>query len=218
MASGSSRQGLLVGGIAMLSLVLVAILGALLLGRQASDTGNEAAAGPSAPVVEPTAGGASTTAAPSASGDPVRCWNGQAAAAYNACARLRGASAMRWLFPTLERDLSSCVPASAYDGKIRAFECMVSLGGYSARVVYSEWGSFQLGDDHYREKYGAPDRRDGQFSVWTTEKRAKNYQTSRMFASKLPFSMTVAASSEEAASEVMRNLPFRGSAQTDLYR
>ena len=57
-------------------------------------------------------------------------------------------------------------------------------------MVYSEWRTFELGDAHYREKYGPSDRTDAQLNIWSTVRVTSNYQTSRMFVSGLPFSVT----------------------------
>jgi hypothetical protein len=126
---------------------------------------------------------------------------------------------MRWVFPTLGRDFAACTPATAYDGKIRAVGCTVDSGlGRSARVVYSEWRTFELGDAHYRRKYGSPDAQDAQFNIWSTTRVSGKYESSRMFASGLPFSLTVASGSQEATDAVMRRLRFRSPAETKQYR
>ena len=125
---------------------------------------------------------------------------------------------MRWLFPSLARDFARCDPGTVYAGKLRVFECVVSEPGRRARVVYSEWGTFELGDSHYRRKYGIPDRTDAQFNVWSTTWVSDNFQTSRMFARGLPYSVTVASSSKDAAAEVMAGLRFRSVTETDPYR
>ena len=126
---------------------------------------------------------------------------------------------MRWLFPALAEDFSRCSPGAVYDGKVRALGCTVdSEEGRSARVVYSEWTTFDSGDGHYRRKYGSPDRTDAQFNVWSTTWVSNNFQTSRMFTSELPFSVTVASGSKEVAEAVMDRLRFRPVAQTARYR
>ena len=126
---------------------------------------------------------------------------------------------MQWLFPPLAADFNRCDTATPYGGKLRAYGCaVVAPSGRTVRVVYSEWQNFELGDNHYREKYGAPDRTDAQFNIWSTVRVKRTYQTSRMFVSGLPFSATVASGTARDATTVMNRLHFRGARQTEPYR
>ena len=206
--------------LAALSLLsLGAFVGAvLLLGGGDDDTVR-------APLVQNSGGAspdASADATPESGGadkvTQVRCWNDVQAEAQAACPPVRGPAGMQWLFPSLAAEFSGCDAATPYGGKLRAFGCTMSVpGGPTARVVYSEWRSFELGDTHYREKYGAPDRTDAQFNVWSTVPRSSNYQTSRMFVSGLPFSVTVASRTARDATAIMNQLRFRRAPQTDPY-
>jgi hypothetical protein len=125
---------------------------------------------------------------------------------------------MRWVFPSLARDFARCAAGTVYAGKIRALECSVDDPGRKARVVYSEWDTFELGDAHYRRKYGSPDRTDAQLNVWSTAWVSDSFQTSRMFARGLPYSVTVASNSKEAVDEVMDTIRFRAASETNPYR
>lgn len=155
----------------------------------------------------------SRTAAPS-----VTCWDGATRPAVADCAPVRGVAGLRWAFPPLDRRFDRCEPAAAYDGKVRAIACdLTTQRGNTARVVFSEWRTFEDGDDHYRDKYGAPDSDDGQFNTWSPAYIKDDYQTSRMFTAGLPFSVTVASSDRGIADAVMSGFSFRPSAETKPY-
>lgn len=63
-----------------------------------------------------------------------------------------------------------------------------------------------------------PDGSEDQFNVWSTTWVNDKFQTSRMFRQGLPFSVTVASQSQSSAERVMRELRFRGAAQTENYK
>jgi len=215
--SRSSLQNLLIAFVAVLLLVGSALIGAALLGGEASDVG--AAPGPETAGADAEVG-AQTAQEDGSDSEPeqqIQCWNGSKRETHAQCPPLRGIAGMRWLFPSLAEDFSRCSPGAAYDGKVRALGCAVDSEGHSARVVYSEWSTFGSGDRHYRRKYGTPDRSDGQFNVWSTVWVSNNFQTSRMFSSRLPFSVTVASESEDGATAVMDGLRFRPEMETARY-
>jgi hypothetical protein len=212
-----SRQGVLVACVAVALLVVVALVGAALLGRQAVDADADLEVSPTSAVV-PTQRAAPSGDASSDSGSRVQCWDGGIRASHTECAPPRGVAAMKWLFPGLARDFNRCNDAAAYDGKVRAFGCTVLYGDQTARVVYSEWQTFKLGDDHYRRKYGSPDRTGPQFNIWGAVWVSNTYQTSRMFTSGLPYSVTVASKSQAAATSVMERLRYQPADATLPYR
>ena len=213
-----SVHALLVAGVVLL-LALVGVLGAaLLLQDGSSNTPVSPIAAPTGATSEAPTTGATGSVEGDTSAPPIRCWDNAPAESYSACPALRGVAAMRWLFPALGRDFSSCEPASAYDGKLRAYACKVEVpGDHGARVVYSEWTTFAIGDGHYRRKYGSPDRLDSVFNVWATVYVSERFQTSRMYSSSLPFSVTVASKSERSATQIMSRLESRSPAAINRY-
>lgn len=209
---------LLIGGVVLLLALVGALGAALLLQDGSSSTPISATAAPTGTAEAVPTPGASEGLEGDTETRVIRCWDDNPAEGYSACPALRGVAAMRWLFPGLARDFSSCEPASAYDGKLRAYACTVEgAGNRSARVVYSEWTSFALGDSHYRRKYGSPESRAGGFNIWDTVYVSERFQTSRMYSSSLPFSVTVASKSEQLATEVMNRLEIRSSSTTERY-
>lgn len=203
---------------AALLLCVVLVVGAILVTRGRSD--------PVPPLGVPTntqRSDPSLTSSPSHSTTqdtpgPVDCWNGLSRPTAQDCSPIRGVAGLRWVFPSLSSRFSDCDPSSAYGDKVRAYGCTVTTAsGRSARVVYSEWATFESGDRHYRAKYGTPNRRSSQFNVWSTTFVGTNFQTSRMFNRELPFSVTVASQDRDSPSAVMDGLDFRSAAETARY-
>lgn len=199
--------GVVAAGAAALVLVVGLVAGLVLLGQDNPPNRSEPA-GTIAAGTDPSPDAPSSS--PSAATDDVRCWNGDSRPSAEECAAVRGVSGMRWAMPPLDRRFGQCEPATAYDGKVRAFGCALTTArGNKARVTFSEWSSYDAGDEHYREKYGAPDRTDSQFNIWDPTFVKDDFQTSRMFAAGLPFSVTVSSAEKEIAEAVMLGFFFR---------
>lgn len=200
--------GVIAAVAAALLLVAGLVVGVLLLGGddQPSTTASAGTVAETGTDPAPT----ETSPTPSAAAEDVRCWNGESRPSVDECAPVRGVAGMRWAMPPFDRRFGQCEPATAYDGKVRAFGCTLTTArGYTAKVTFSEWSSYDAGDEHYREKYGAPDRTDSQFNIWDPTFVKDDFQTSRMFAAGLPFSVTVSSGEEKIAEAVMSGFFFR---------
>ena len=149
----------------------------------------------------------------------VTCWDGTRSASRAACPPVRGLPGMRWLFPSFNRAFGDCQATRLYDGKVNARKCTVRLSdGGSAAVVYSEWGSFALGQQHYLRKYGPAAFSQSGMNVWATAFQKTNYQSSRMFAATFPYSVTFAARSPALVRQAVGLLSVRTPAGRVGYR
>lgn len=160
--------------------------------------------------------------------EDVECWNDVVVASRELCPPLRGSAAMKWLFPSFERDdgYGICSQANTYDqltgvNKEVARGCDVTLSdGSNARIVYSQWPTFEIGLQHYRLKYGAADyqRYNGQLNGWNaTTRPSGRYQGSQMFAAAFPYSVTVDANSPANVREGFGYVEIRPESETVGY-
>jgi serine/threonine protein kinase len=163
----------------------------------------------------------SSDAGSSASAIPVNeisCWDGRKAADRTACPDLTGTKALRWVFPSFDRNYGSCKPATEYDGKLTAYKCSVDIGtSQPAGVTYSEYSSAQGTLTHYREKYGPPERKGDRlvFGPKLINPGKGEYQASMIYADGRRWAVTAAAKSEENVLRVLDGVRMRASEKID---
>ncbi len=175
------------------------------------------------PQVSSTRG--STTASPGADASSgttkatqVTCWNGKTKPTLDACPALTGTPALRWVFPTFDRSFGTCAPASEYDGKLTAYKCPVDIGtSQPAGLTFSEYSSAKGTLAHYRDKYGAPERKGDRliFGPKLINPGKGEYQASMIYADGRRWAATAAAKSEENALRVLDDVRMRPSEKID---
>jgi hypothetical protein len=145
---------------------------------------------------------------PTATDEPsVRCWDGSRSADKASCPPLTGESAVRWVFPSIDR-FGGCRLGASGDpaGVANQYVCDIDSDGSAATIYYREWASSADAESFYSGKYGVEGLPiygpDGTLVFHQWESRATG-EAVRLFV-RAPFSASVSVGSE-APVEVLRN-------------
>jgi hypothetical protein len=172
--AGSRRRGALIGGIAAVVVAALALTGFVVV--RVLD-GARAATAPSAAATVATV--PTTTSAATTQPEPAyTCWDGTSAAGLGECGTPSGEFGLRYVFPSLEADLGSCVldsPMITQRPGTTSYRCSYPEGF----VLYRYWADGSDARQHFEDHYaGKPVTSDlildGQVAGFTYRGRLTN--------------------------------------------
>lgn len=150
-----------------------------------------------------------------AAGGPITCWDGAKVARAVQCSIPRGEVGLRWVYPSLDRDIDTCEEAGELpDKKVRSWFCSFR-GSPDDGVRYSEWPSTGEAAAEFARNYSNQPRHfllEGRRAglVWERDDRNADGLFRKSFAyDDWPFSLSIAGSSQRALARACDRVVLR---------